>query len=64
MSEGALVVTSHYSGVTRALLERWRIDIWFGREISGWHHCGEGGGCGTGAQGMGVLKCLKGPMPY
>ena len=29
-------------GCDTGLLERW-IDIWFGREISGWHHCGEGG---------------------
>ena len=30
-------------GCNTGSLEFW-IDIWFGREISGWHHCGEGEG--------------------
>ena len=30
-------------GCNTGSLEFW-IDIWLGREISGWHHCGEGEG--------------------
>ena len=35
---------SAFEGVTRGPLEC-RIGIWFCRENSGSHHCGEGGGC-------------------